>query len=174
MSINLETKPQITVDISKVVEAYLRYLFKTPPHQKEIIISRRYPEGKSIYSKVMPVEYPAKRPMMSNPVTFILPLTKQNKHVLSFRYYTISVMAQEQLNDDLDVLFHIWLNDKFDTGYKIKSWSQELIISTILRGLNLRENAANFETIKKYDYRKQCRDEKKRFADLVSLELSTR
>ena len=174
MKINLETKPKITIDIPKAIEAYLRWLFKTPPNQKEIIISRRYPEGKAIYSKIMPVEYPVNRPVQDNPVVFILPLTKMNKHVLSFRYYTISIMAQEQLNDDLDVLFHIWLNDKFDTGYKIKNWSQELIVSTVLRGLNLRENAANYETIKKYDYRKQCRDEKKRFADLVSLELSTR
>jgi len=174
MNIDLSTKPQIIVDLPLVIEAYLRYLFKTPPKQKEIVIHRRYDEGKAIYSKVMPVEFPVRRPFMNNPVTIILPQTKNNKYVLNFRYYSVSRMAEEQMVDDLEQLFSRWMYERFTKGYDVKGYDQEKIVSAMLRGFNLRKNAANYEAIKKYDYRSRVKTEEKQFEELVMEELSIR
>ncbi|WP_372772129.1 hypothetical protein [Mangrovibacterium sp.] len=174
MNIDLSTKPKIVVDLPPVIEAYLRYLFKTPAKQKEVVIHRRYYEGKAVYAKVMPVEYPVRRPFTNNPVTIILPETRNNKYVLAFRYYTISKMAEEQLVDDLEQMLSRWMYEKFKRGYDVKGWDQELIVNAILRGFNLRKNAANFEAVKKYDYRNRVRVEEKQFEELVMSELLMR
>lgn len=170
-NVNFDTKPQITVDLPPVLEGYLRWLFRTPPKQKEIIIHRRFREGMAIYSKIYPVEFPPKRPIMDNPVTVILPVTANNKHQIRYRFFTISQMGHEQMIDDLEVLFDKWLYKKFRDGY-LRGWTQLQIVDAILRGFNVRKNAVNFDAIKKHDFRNRCRDEEKRFSDLVNHEYS--
>lgn len=162
----IESKPKITIDLSPMLEAYCRIIFETPVNQKEIVINRKRREGQAIYSKVSPVEFPPARPFYCNPVTFILPVTKNNKSVLNFRFYRVSKMAEEQIRDDLTVLMQIWLFRFFKTGYQ-RHYSQEEIVNAILRGLNLRKNVANFDAIKKFDYRERRKTEDETFKYLL-------
>lgn len=164
--INYDTKPKIIIDLDPVLEAYCRAVFKTPRKQEEIVINRKKREGQAIYSKVYPAEFPVRRPFCKNPVTFILPLTKNNQHVLKYRFYTVSKMSEEQIHDDLSVLMDKWLFKFFKRGY-LKKYSQDEIINAILRGLNLRKNAVNFDAIKKFDYRERRKTEENTFDELL-------
>lgn len=166
MNIDLKTKPQVTIDLDPVLEAYCRLVFNTPKNQKEIVIRRSKREGQAIYSKVCPIDFPRKRPFQQNPVTFILPLTKDNHYTLQGRFYTVSKMGEEQIHDDLSVLMDKWLFKFFQRGYR-KKYSQDEIIVAILRGLNLRKNAVNYDAIKKFDYRERRKMEQKTFDDLL-------
>lgn len=166
MNINFSTKPQITINLDPVLEAYCRAVFKTPKKQKEIVINRGKREGQAIYSKLVATEYPKRRPFCENPVTFILPLTKNNQGTLNFRFYKISKMGEEQLHDELEVLMQIWLFRVFERGYR-KKYKQEEIVTAVLRKLNLRKNAVNYDTIKKFDYRRRVKTEEKTIDELL-------
>lgn len=157
-SIIFDKRPRVTINLDPVLEAYCRYIFKTPVNQAEIVINRKLREGQAIYSKVLPIEFPKERPFCDNPVTFILPLTKNNQSVLKYRFFHVSKMGEEQIKDDLDVLMDKWALHFFEKAY---SWNfkQEQIVTGILRLLNQRKNVANFDAIKKFDYRKRKRSE---------------
>jgi hypothetical protein len=167
MNVDLSTKPQVTINLDPVLEAYLRAVFKTPRHQKEIILNRGRREGQAIYSKILPVEFPKKRPFCENPVIFILPLTKSNHYTLGYRFYTVTKMGEEQIADDLRVLMDKWLFRFFQRGY-LKKFTQDEIVNAVLRGLNLRKNAVNYDAIKKFDYRERRRIEEKTFDELLT------
>jgi len=167
MNIDFSTKPKITINLDPVLEAYCRLKFKTPSHQKEIVINRKLREGQAIYSKIVSVEYPKRQPFRENPVTFILPLTKNNQGTLNFRFYKISKMGEEQLHDELEVLMQIWLFKFYKLGYR-KKYSQDEITTAILRGMNLRKNAANFDAIKKFDYRCRRKTEEDLYLELLT------
>jgi len=166
MNVDLSTKPQVTINLDPVLEAYLRAVFKTPRKQKEIILNRSRREGQAIYAKIFPVEFPVKRPFCENPVSLILPLTKNNHHTLRYRFYTVSKMGEEQIADDLHVLMDKWLFRFFQRGY-LKKYNQDEIVNAVLRGLNLRKNVANYDAIKKFDYRERRRIEEKTFDELL-------
>ena len=166
MKINYDTKPKITLDLDPVLEAYCRLVFRTPSDQKEIIINRKLREGQAIYSKVYPVEFPPKKPFRDNPVTIILPLTKNNQGVLKYRFYHVSKMGEEQIHDDLEVLMQKWLFKFFQHGYQ-KKYSQDEIVNAVLRGLNLRKNVINFDAIKKFDYRCRRKSEEETYRELL-------
>ncbi len=166
MNINYSTKPQVTIHLSPVLEAFLRLRFKTPVKQNEIVINRSLREGQAIYSKVYPIEFPEKKPFRENPVTIVLPLTKNNQSVLKYRFYHVSRMGEEQIHDDLEVLMDKWLFKIFQRGYRRKR-TQEEIVTGILRGLNLRKNVANFDAIKKFDYRNRRKSEEDTFRELL-------
>lgn len=166
-NIDLSTKPQVVFNLDPLMTAFIRFQFKTPAEQKEIIIKRNKREGQVIYSKIYPIEYPEHRPFREHPVTCILPFTKNNQSVLKYRFYTISKMGEEQIQDELESLFHIWVFRFFHFGYKRKH-SQCEIIAAILRGLNMRNNAANFDSVKKFDYRTKVREEEDRFKLLLT------
>ena len=168
MNIDYSTKPQVTINLSPVLEAFLRLRFKTPVKQNEIVINRSLREGQAIYSKVYPIEFPEKKPFRENPVTIVLPLTKNNQSVLKFRFYHVSRMGEEQIHDDLEVLMDKWLFKIFQKGYR-KKRTQEEIVTGILRGLNLRKNVANFDAIKKFDYRNRRKNEEETFRELLEL-----
>nr|WP_321357197.1 hypothetical protein [uncultured Draconibacterium sp.] len=161
-----DKRPKVTIHLDPVLEAYCRYIFKTPPNQDEIVINRKLREGKAIYSKVLPVEFPKRRTFCENPVTFVLPLTRNNQSYLKYRFYAVSKMGEEQIADDLEVLMDKWTLRIFERGY---SWNfkQEQIVNGILRLLNVRKNAINFETVKKFDYRNRRREEEDRIKLLL-------
>jgi len=78
-NVTLDTKPQITISLYPVLEAFCRYIFKTPSNQKQIIVCRNQDLGKLIHSNVITSDLTIRRPFIINPVTFILPVNKVNK-----------------------------------------------------------------------------------------------
>jgi len=170
MKIDLSTKPQVTIQLDPVLEAYCRFIFKTPPRhlQEEIIISRHHDIGKLIHSNIIAKDLPVRRPFIENPVTFILPVNYKNQQALKDHFLYVSNWGSQKIADGIEYEFKSWVRQRFEIGYIKKKLNKTEIIETILRGLNLRNNSANFDTIKKIDYRNRRRIEEKRFEDLLS------
>ena len=166
MKLNLSSKPQITISLNPLLEAYCRFIFKTPLKQKEIIVSRNHDIGKLIHSNVITNDTPVRRPFLDHPVTFILPVNKVNHHGIRFHFLTVSKWGEQKIQDGIEYEYRKWVERRFEAGY-LKGWSQKVIIELILRGLNARNNEANYEAIKKIDYRNRRKTEEKRFEQLL-------
>ena len=169
-NVNLNTKPQITISLDPVLEAFCRYTFKTPAAQKQITVCRNHDIGKLIHSNVITSDLPVRRPFDINPVTFILPVNRVNHHAISFHFLKISNWGEQKIQDGIEYEFRRWVDKKFADGYK-KKYHQIEIVEAILRGLNVRNNAANFDAIKKIDYRSSRKEEEKRFNLLLLAEI---
>lgn len=169
-NVNLQTKPQISISLDPVLEAFCRYIFKTPANQKQIIVTRCQDIGKLIHSNIITSDLPVRRPLNFNPVTFILPVNKVNHYAIQFHFLTVSNWGEQKIQDGIEYEFRRWVDKKFENGYK-KRFDQKDIVEAILRGLNVRNNAANFEAIKKIDYRTGRKEEEKRFKTLLLAEI---
>lgn len=172
-NLNFETKPQITIDVNPVHEAYLRFIFSTPDKQRQIIMSRRQDIGRLIFSHIMAGDFQSKRPLMDHPVTFILPTPRTEiGYWLQYRYIFIPGWAQTKITDAIEYEFRSWVKERFRIGYEEEGMEQKTIINAILRGLNVRNNSLNFDMIKKIDYRNKRKKEEKQFKRLLTLEKS--
>jgi hypothetical protein len=171
--IDFESKPQITIDINPVHEAFLRFIFASPEKCKYVILSRRQDMGKLIFSHIMAGDFQSNRPLMINPVTFILPMANNGfGYWLRYRHIYLPEWAQEKINDGIEYHFRVWVKDRFRIGYEDENMEQKTIINAILRGLNARNNAVNFDMIKKIDYRNKRKKEEIQFKRLLTLEKS--
>ncbi len=171
-SVDFDTKPQITFELPSILEAYCRYIFKTQPGQRHIILSRRHDIGKLIFSHLMSGDFYLKRHVMVTPVTFILPMpSNEHGYWLRYRHIYIPRWAEEKIQDGIEYDFRNWVKERFRIGYE-QNYNQKTIINAILRGLNVRNNVANYDTIKKIDYRDRRRQEEFQFKKLLKLELS--
>ncbi|WP_372648244.1 hypothetical protein [Draconibacterium sp.] len=167
MNINYDTKPKITFSLDPLHQAYCRHLFNSEPGSKYIIVSRRSIVGKLIHSFIFPSNFPVNRPLIENPVTFVLPVKNTNHYIYKSRFIYIPKWAEEKLQDYIEADFKCWVRERFEIGYK-KKFDQKEIIEAILRGLNVRNNTANYDTIKKIDYRYRRKKTEKRFSELLS------
>jgi len=162
-----ETKPQVTTDLTPALEAFCRFIFKTPASQKEIVIARSHDIGKLIHSSIQITDLPQKRPFLKHPVTFILPVNQDNHHALTSNFISISSWGRQKVKDGIEYEYRKWIERRFELGY-MKRFTQKEIINAILRALNVRNNATNFDAIKKIDYRNRRKTEEKRFFELFS------
>jgi len=169
MKLDLTKKPQITISLSPLLEAYCRFVFNTPSDQKEIIINRKHDVGLLIHANVSEKEFPVKGPFLDHPVTFILPVNKTNHHGIQSSFLTVTDWGLQKIQDGIEYEFRKWVERRYEVGY-FKRYEQKDIIDAILRGLNVRNNTANFDAIKKIDYRNRRRIEEKRFQILLSFD----
>lgn len=169
----LDKKPRITFSMHPVHEAFCRFIFNTPADKKLIILSRRHDIGKLIFAHIMNGDFKLDRPVFDNAVTFILP-TPSNEHGywLRYRYIYIPKWAEEKISDSIDYEFRCWVKERFRIGYEELKMDQKTIIEAILRGLNVRNNEANFDMIKKIDYRNRRKREEIQFKKLIYFEKS--
>jgi len=156
LPVDLETKPSITIDLKPHLEAYCRMLFNAPIRQKRIILHRKHHIGKLIFGHIYAADIRVPRPMMDNPVTFVLPTPRTEMgYILQYRNIYFPVWCQDLISDCIEADFRLWMRERFYIGYERKHWGQQRIICAILRRINLRNNAVNFDMVKKNDYRKR-------------------
>lgn len=170
MNIDFSTKPKITFNLDPVLQAYCRFIFKSPydtKYSKQVILSRRHDIGKLIFSHIQNADIRFKQPLFTNPITFILPVPKEHVYWIRYRFIYVPRWVEEKYADGIEYEFKKWVERMFDIGYKRKL-EQKDIIEAILRGLNVRNNAVNYDTIKKIDYRNRRRNEEIRFNMLVN------
>lgn len=167
-NINFETKPKITFNLDPVLQGYCRFLFKTSPEKRFIILSRKKDIGKLIFAHIQSGDIRIKQPLFESPVTFILPMpNNEHGYWMRYRFIYVPKWVEEKFTDAIEYEFKKWVERMFELGYQ-KRYEQKHIIEAILRGLDLRNNKDNYERIKKIDYRKRRREEEIRFNILVS------
>lgn len=162
-------KPQITLNLHPVLEAYCRWIFETPRENKEIAFDRMNDVGKHLFSHIKASELPAKkRPRKDgfNLVTFDVTLAHNCGYQLTNHFLYVDDWAEMKINDFIRTDFNACCRKWFWKGYNF-GWTQETIIKAILRGLNLRNNIENYEAIKKNDYRVRKKKEEEQFKMLL-------
>lgn len=166
---NLITRPKVTISLNPILEAYCRFVFSTSPDQKEIAINRKKDIGKLIHAHTLSARYAIKGPSIADPVTFILPVNPDNQNGVLSGFLYVDRWGLQQIQDGIEYEFRKWVERRYEVGY-FKMFEQRKIIEAILRGLNVRNNAANFDAIKKIDYRNRRKAEEVTFANLLAIE----
>jgi hypothetical protein len=173
VKINFETKPKIIFELPPILEAYCRFVFRTPAEQRQIVLTRRHDIGKLIFGHIMSADFSLKRPVMTHPVTFILPMpSNEHGYWLRYRHIYLPKWAEEKITDAIEYEFRSWVKERFRIGYDSEKYEQKTIVNAILRGLNVRNNAVNFDAIKKIDYRERRKQEEIQFMRLLNTEQS--
>lgn len=168
MAENAIDQPKIIIDLDPLLEAFCRLQFKTSVEQDEIKLTRKHDIGKLINSNRSSTNFRVKLSEKKNPVVFILPINPVNKHAVMFSFHYVTPDQEQKIKDGIDYEFKKWCYEIFKEGYRRKQ-SQKKIIDAILVGLNVRKNVANFDAIKKFDYRNQRNESKKLFYELLTL-----
>lgn len=158
-------KPKVQIALEPILEAYCRFIFNTPEEEKEIAITRHSDIGKLISALVVASELPVKR-TGDNLVTFLLPVNEKNQHGVKYHFLTVHGWAEQRIQDLLEYEYRKWVQRRFEIGYA-KKYTQKEIIEAILRALNVRDNVANFDAIKKMDYRNRRKVAERRFIELL-------
>lgn len=149
---NTQHKPKVIVDLPPLLEAYCRYVFETPPNQELIIVNRKSIIGKAINGLIEKTDKRKEIQSFENPVIFTVPETKNNQYSLVSKYLYMNAEENEAFNDRIEVEYSGWVQNMFKDGYAM-CLDQLAIIEVVLDLLNVRMNAANFDYVKKYDYR---------------------
>lgn len=162
-------KPQVTISLEPILEAYLRFVFKTPANQEAITINLQKDSGKLIHSHVHSSHCYRKGPSVAHPVTIILPVNETNHHGVLTGFLFVDDWGLQKIENGIEVEFRKWVERRFETGYR-KNHKQKAIIEAVLRGLNVRNNCANFDAIKQMDFRNRQKEEELRFESLLESE----
>lgn len=150
--LNLESKPKVIVDLPPLLEAYCRYVFETPPNQETIVVNRHNLIGKALYGFLEKSTVKPGVLNFVNPVVFSIPITEKNQYSVRSHYWYINADENEAFTDRVETLYSGWVETFFRDGYAM-NLDQVSIIECVLDILNVRLNVANFDMIKKYDYR---------------------
>ena len=164
-------KASVVIDLPPVLQAFLRFANETPKDQEEIVVSRKTEFGKLINGFLSKSTTTPDKIPIENPVFIVVPRTPHNWYSLETMYCYISKEDQEQVIDRIEVLFNKWIDVFFEDGYKMNLCQLD-IIESVLDILNIRMNAANFDAIKKRDYRKSKSDIRKRSLEILRQRLS--
>lgn len=159
-------KPQVTISLEPILEAYCRFIFKTPFDQPEITINLKKDLGMLIHSHVKISHCFRKGPSLTNPVTIILPTNPISQHRVLSGFLYVDGWGMQKIENAIEYDFRKWVERRYEIGYG-KRFDRKDIIEAILRGLNVRNNVANFDAIKKIDYRNHRKTEEKRFIELL-------
>lgn len=162
-------KPQITISLKPILEAYLRFIFKTPADQDQITINLKKDLGKLIHSHVQSKHSFRKSPSVTNPVSIILPINETNHHGVLTGFLFVDDWGLQKIENGIEYEFRKWVERRYEIGYR-KRHERKEIIEAVLRGLNVRNNYANFDSIKKIDYRNHRKEEELRFESLLESE----
>ena len=162
-------KPQVTISLEPILDAYLRFVFKTPPEAAEITINTKKDLGKLIHSHVHSSHVSRKGPSVPNPVTVILPVNEINNYGVLSGFLYVDAWGLQRIRNGVEYEFRKWVERRFEIGYR-KRHERKDIVEAVLRGLNVRNNCANFDAIKKIDYRNHRKEEELRFESLLEAE----
>lgn len=149
-------KPVITISLKKHLADFCLHEFIE--YNGHIVINRKHDIGKRITSVLSASNFPVKKPVLENAVTFILPIS--GKSDLRNKFLFVDRWGQQQISDFIETAFHQRCREMFIEG-RIKGLQQKIIIESILEHYNIKHTAISYEAVKKNDYRTHRRLRKK-------------
>lgn len=159
-------KPQVIVDLPVILHAWCMFAFESTTKDDSIYAPRSSKIGRAIIGYISKSNFKPVLPEPRNPVTFIVPETKNNWYSLKTKYLYFTSEDNEAFVARVATEFDNWAELMFKDGYAM-NLDQFDIIESILDILNVRMNAANFEQIKKNDYRERKNEVRKRSKALL-------
>jgi len=164
MKLEREEKPQrptVVIDLPLILESFCRWAFKVPADSVEIYAPRTHSIGRAVIGYLSKADRKPVLPEAQNPVTFIVPETKLNWYSLQTKYLYFSAEDRESFVHRVEIEFANFCELHFKDGYAM-NMDQLAIIESILDILNVRMNTANFDAVKKNDYRNRKAEIRKR------------
>lgn len=144
-------KPKITINLDKHLHDFLYHEFKTD-ECGAFILTKRSDICLYIDSMWVVSDRPVKKTEMESPVTFILPLSDINHRILREHFIYVPSWKEQQIQQFIESEFRRRVKDYFCIGYQ-KGYKQKRIIEAFLENYGMKNNAINFDQIKKFDYR---------------------
>jgi len=144
-------KPSIIIDLRKHLHDFLLHEFNSDD-SGSIILTKRSDIGLYIDSMWSISRHPNEVRPMSNPVRLILPVSEDSHYILKNHFVHVPTWKESMINQYLESEFRRRIRDYFSIGYE-KGFQQKDIIESFLVQYGMKNNAINFDQIKKYDYR---------------------
>jgi hypothetical protein len=144
-------QPIIVINLRKHLHDFLLHEFEASD-DGAIILNRRSDIGLYIDSMWSISDLPVKPSLKENPVRLRLPISEENHYVKRYHFLYVPTWRELQIQDYLEAEFRRRVRDFFTVGYE-KKFKQKDIIEAFLTEYGIKNNAVNFDQIKKLDYR---------------------
>lgn len=149
-------KPNVKIELQPYLHDYLYHDFGCSRQDDGVQISSGNDMGKFIQAMVTISDRPPKQPIKDNPITLYLPIQEWNHFVLQENFIYIPEWKQRMLQEYIEASFRLRIREYFVAGYE-KGYKQDKIIRAFLLAYNIKNNALNYDAVKKYDYRNRQR-----------------
>lgn len=149
-------KPKVTIELSPHLHDYLYHEFGTPRGEEGVQVKGSNDLGKFIQSMITVSDRPPKQDIKEHPITLLLPIQEWNHFIFRENFIYIPEWKQQMLQNYIEASFRIRVREYFVTGYE-KGYKQDRIIRAFLFAYNIKNNAVNYDAVKKYDYRNRQR-----------------
>lgn len=148
-------KPNVTIELAPHLHDYLYHEFGCSK-ENGIVVTTTKDIGKMIQAMVTIAAIPPRVPLKDNPITLYLPIQEWNHFILNENFIYIPDWKQRMLQDYIEASFRLRIREYFVAGYE-KGFKQDKIVKAFLMAYNIKNNALNYDAVKKYDYRNRKR-----------------
>ncbi|KAA6326469.1 hypothetical protein EZS27_024425 [termite gut metagenome] len=168
MSQTTTEKPNVIIELDAYLHDFLYHEFGCDKQNDGVIITVSNDIGMIIQSMIEFSNIPKQQEIKDNPIKLYLPVQEWNHFIYKRNFLYVPVWKQRMIQDYLKSLFRLRIKEYFTEGYA-KGFKQEQILQAFLVAYNIKNNALNYDTIKKYDYRnrKKIKEEVNREIQLV-------
>lgn len=149
-------RPNVIIDLPLHLHDYMYHEFGCNKSEEGVLISSANDIGKYIQAMVTVADRPPKQPIKDNPITILLPIQEWNHFILQENFIYIPEWKQRMIQDYIEASFRIRIREYFVAGYE-KGYQQDKIIKAFLMSYAIKNNAINYDAVKKYDYRNRQR-----------------
>lgn len=154
----MEQRPHIVIELTPILQDFLYKEFESK-EKGYISLNTRNEIGKFINSMITVSAMPPRVPCVDNNLTILLPVQEWNHFVLSGNFITVVSWKETMIKDYLDALYRLRIREFFTVGYE-KGMSQDKLIKAFLELYGSKNNAVNYDTIKKIDFRNRKKTSK--------------
>jgi hypothetical protein len=154
MSQTIEEKPNVVIELEPYLHDFLYHEFGCNKKNDGVIITVSNDAGRFIQSMIEFSNIPKQQEIKEHPIKLYLPVQGWNHFVYQRNFLYVPVWKQKMIQDYIESSFRLRIREYFEEGYG-KGFKQEQILQAFLNSYNIKENATNYDAIKKYDYR--CR-----------------
>ena len=149
-------RPNVIIDLPLHLHDYMYHEFGSNKSEEGVLISSSNDIGRYIQAMVTVADRPPKQPIKDNPITLLLPIQEWNHFILQENFIYIPEWKQRMINDYIEASFRLRIREYFVAGYE-KGYQQDKIIKAFLMSYAIKNNAINYDAVKKYDYRNRQR-----------------
>jgi hypothetical protein len=149
-------RPNVVIELPLHLHDFIYHEFGNNKSEEGVLISSSNDIGRYIQAMVTVADRPPKQPIKDNPITLLLPIQEWNHFILQENFIYIPEWKQRMINDYIEASFRLRIREYFVAGYE-KGYQQDKIIKAFLMSYAIKNNAINYDAVKKYDYRNRQR-----------------
>ncbi|KAA6322771.1 hypothetical protein EZS27_027717 [termite gut metagenome] len=149
----IEEKPNVIIELAPYLHDFLYHEFGCDKKKDDgVIITVSNDIGMIIQSMIEFSNIPKQQEIKDHPIKLYLPLQEWNHFLYRRSFLYVPVWKQRMIQGYIETSFRIHIREYFQEGYD-KGFKQEQILQAFLTSYNIKQNAINYDAIKKYDYR---------------------